>query len=65
MKIQELDEIMLQLSKEHAQKLVDAVTAEHIKWESARFGNVEFNNCKYDVKIYVAIAPKKKGSFIA
>ena len=65
MKIQELDEIMLQLCKEHALKLMDSVKGKKIRWVSARQNRFDFTNGKYDVAIYVAIAPKKKGSFIA
>ena len=65
MKIQELDEIMLQLCKEHALKLMDSVKCKKIRWVSARQNRFDFTNGKYDVAIYVAIAPKKKGSFIA
>ena len=56
---------MLQLCKEHALKLMDSVKGKKIRWVSARQNRFDFSNEKYDVAIYVAIAPKKKGSFIA
>lgn len=65
MKIQELDEIIFWGSQECAEKLVERVRGEKIKWKSAREARFNFVANGYEVAIHIAIAPKKKGSFIA